>query len=83
MNLPITERVLMEADYMIETGKTIREIAKYFKMSKSTVHKDLHERLGKIDKPRNEKVKKILDYHIQIRHVRGGESTKRKYQKNT
>lgn len=83
MNLPITERVLMEADYMIETEKTIREIAANFKISKSTVHKDLHERLCKIDKQRNEKVKEILAYHMKIRHLRGGESTKKKYLKRT
>lgn len=82
MNLPITERVLNEADYMIKTGKTIREIASYFKMSKSTVHKDLHERLKKIDKTRGDKVEEILNYHTKIRHVRGGESTKNKYMKN-
>lgn len=81
MNLPITERVLMEADYMIATEKTIREIAAYFKISKSTVHKDLHERLCKIDKERNKKVERILAYHMKIRHVRGGESTKKKYLK--
>ncbi|MDD3340593.1 MAG: sporulation transcriptional regulator SpoIIID [Bacilli bacterium] len=83
MNLPIVERVLMEADYMIETGKTIRETATYFKMSKSTVHKDLHERLCQIDKVRNEKIKHILTYHMKIRHIRGGESTRKKYLKET
>lgn len=81
MNLPITDRVLKEADYMIETEKTIREIAKKFKISKSTVHKDLHERLQNIDLKRYEKVDAILKFHTLIRHVRGGESTKKKYAK--
>lgn len=81
MNLPITDRVLKEANYMIETGKTIREIAKKFKISKSTVHKDLHERLEKIDKNKFEKVDTILKFHTSIRHVRGGESTRKKYAK--
>lgn len=83
MYSPITERILKEADYMIETEQTIREIAKHFKISKSTVHKDLHERLCKIDKVRYKKVRNILSYHKEIRHVRGGESTRKKYLKLT
>lgn len=77
----ISERVINEAEYIIETGKTVREIAQIFKVSKSTVHKDLHERLLKIDKIKYDKVDEILKYHINIRHLRGGESTKQKYQK--
>ncbi len=77
----INERVLKEAQVILETGHTIREIAKMFHVSKSTVHKDLHERLLKIDKIRYEKVDAILKFHTDIRHIRGGESTKRKYQK--
>ena len=75
----INERVLKEADYILKTGYTIREVATYFNVSKSTVHKDLHERLILIDKKMYEKVDKILKYHIDIRHIRGGESTKNKY----
>ena len=75
----IRNRVLEEAVYMIETEKTVREIANKFGVSKSTVHKDLHERLILIDKKMYEKVVKILKYHIDIRHIRGGESTKNKY----
>lgn len=82
MENSISVRVVSEADYIIETGKTVRELAQIFKVSKSTVHKDLHERLLKIDKKRYEKVDEILKYHINIRHLRGGESTKKKYQKN-
>lgn len=81
MDNNISVRVISEADYIIETGKTVRELAQIFKVSKSTVHKDLHERLFKIDKIRYDKVDKILKYHINIRHLRGGESTKKKYQK--
>ena len=66
---------------MIETEKTIREIAKEFHVSKSTVHKDLQERLKKIDKPKYEEIEKILKFHTDIRHIRGGISTKRKYMK--
>lgn len=77
----IHERVLEETDYIIKTKKTIREIAQIFKVSKSTVHKDLQERLKKINKEKSLQVEKILKYHIDIRHIRGGESTRKKYQK--
>lgn len=81
MNSLIVKRVLDEASYMIDTKKTIREIAKIFNVSKSTVHKDLHERLFEIDSKLYEKIDCILKYHINIRHIRGGESTKKKYKK--
>lgn len=77
----IHARVLEEANFIINTGKTVREIANIFRVSKSTVHKDLHERLLKIDKNKYNKVSEILKYHIEIRHIRGGESTKNKYKK--
>ncbi len=79
MNSIIMKRVLDEADYMIETNQTVRKIASIFDVSKSTVHKDLHERLLEIDKELYKKVDDILKYHIDIRHIRGGESTKKKY----
>ena len=78
----INKRVLDEADYIIKTGKTVRELANEFKISKSTVHKDLHERLSTIDKSKYIQVCIIMKNHIDIRHIRGGESTKRKYLKN-
>ena len=79
MGLIIQKRVIEEADYIIKTEETIRQIAKIFNVSKSTVHKDLNERLINIDKKRYEKVIKILKHHIDIRHIRGGESTRKKY----
>lgn len=81
MESPIHKRVIEEANYMIETEKTVREIADIFKMSKSTVHKDLHERLLDIDKKKYNKVATIMKHHIDVRHIRGGESTKNKYKK--
>ena len=78
----INERVLNEAQYILKTGYTIREIANIFNVSKSTVHKDLHERLLKIDKVKYKKVDEIFKYHTNIRHIRGGESTKQKYLKS-
>lgn len=79
MNSLIIKRVIEEANYMLDTKKTIREIAKIFNVSKSTVHKDLHERLLDIDYKLYEEIDSILKYHIDIRHIRGGESTKKKY----
>ena len=81
MTNDISKRAIDEAYYMIETNKTIREIAKVFKVSKSTVHKDLKDRLKLIDKNLFLQTQKILKYHIDIRHIKGGQSTKKKYQK--
>ena len=64
------------ADYIIEKKKTIRETAKVFKVSKSTVHKDLKERLYEIDIKKYQKVKKIMNNHLETRHIKGGESTR-------
>lgn len=81
MNSKIVKRILEEADYMLRTGETVREIAKVYNVSKSTVHKDLHERLLELDKKLYVKIDEILKYHTNIRHIRGGESTKKKYEK--
>lgn len=82
MNSLINKRVIEEANYMLETNNTIRELANVFNISKSTVHKDLHERLIDIDYTLYLKINEILKYHIDIRHIRGGESTRKKYKKN-
>lgn len=79
MNKSIVKRVISEANYIIKTQNTVREIAKVFNVSKSTVHKDLHERLLDIDNNLYLEVEKILKYHTDIRHIRGGQSTKEKY----
>lgn len=78
----IHTRVIDEANFILDTGKTVREIASIFKVSKSTVHKDLHDRLLTIDKNKYSEVTKILKYHADIRHIRGGQSTKNKYIKS-
>ena len=67
-NLPynIKARVLKEANYIIKTSKTIREISQYFKVSKSTVHNDLSKRLKNIDLNLYDEVSKILNYHYKI-----------------
>lgn len=75
----ILKRVLDEAFHIINTEETIRDIAKVFGVSKSTVHKDLSERLLEVDSDLHNHVDEILQYHIKIRHIRGGESTRQKY----
>ena len=79
MNSLIAKRVMEEAKYMLDTKETIRQLALVFKISKSTVHKDLHERLLEIDYDLYKQIDSILKYHIDIRHIRGGESTKNRY----
>lgn len=79
MNKNIIKRVLSESEYIINTNSTVREIAKIYNVSKSTVHKDLHDRLLGIDSSLYQEVLKILKYHSLIKHIRGGQSTKRKY----
>ncbi|HZJ58317.1 MAG TPA: sporulation transcriptional regulator SpoIIID [Clostridia bacterium] len=76
----IEERVIEIACYIIETGATVRETAKVFKVSKSTVHKDVSERLPKVNQTLWAGVKKVLDQNKAERHIRGGRATKIKYQ---
>ena len=79
MNKNIIDRVIKESNYIIDTKKTIREIADVFNVSKSTVHKDLKERLKNIDEYMYSEVSSILKYHLDIRHIRGGNATKCKF----
>ncbi len=65
--------------YIIETGSTVRAAARRFGVSKSTVHKDLAERLYVIDRALYEQARQILDKNKAERHIRGGEATRRKY----
>jgi putative DeoR family transcriptional regulator (stage III sporulation protein D) len=75
----IKDRVISVAYYTIETGATVRETAKVFGVGKSTIHKDLTDRLLKIDKVLYEKVKEVLKTNKEERHLRGGEATRQKY----
>ena len=79
MNKNIINRVIDESNYIIKTKDTIREIAKVFNVSKSTVHKDLKERLLEIDIDLYSEVSNILKYHLDVRHIRGGNATKEKF----
>ena len=75
----IAERVIKEGKYIIETGTTVRAAANHFKISKSTVHKDVTERLKGIDAELFVEVRKVLNKNLSERHIRGGIATKNKY----
>ena len=75
----IDERACELAVYIIETGATVRAAAKHFGISKSTVHKDLSQRLPQYNHLLYEKVRSILDVNKAERHIRGGLATKQKY----
>lgn len=75
----IEERVLEVAQYIIDSKATIRKTAKVFGVSKSTIHKDMTERLPKINAQVAEQAKTILDLNKAERHIRGGRATKMKY----
>ena len=77
----IEERACALAVYMIETGATVRVVAKRFGLSKSTVHKDLSQRLPKYNRTLYIQVRKILDQNKAQRHIRGGMATRAKYLK--
>ena len=80
MDSLIKKRVIKESNYIIKTNKTIRETAKKFNVSKSTVHNDIHKILKKIDYEKFIVVNNIMKNHIETRHIKGGEATKLKYQ---
>lgn len=75
----IEERVLEVAKYIIESKSTIRKTAKIFGVSKSTVHKDITERLPKINPAVAKEAREILELNKAERHIRGGRATKLKY----
>ena len=80
MQSTMEERACQLAVYMIETGATVRSAASHFGLSKSTVHKDLSQRLKQYNYPLYLQVRQVLDLNKQERHIRGGMATKRKYQ---
>ena len=75
----IEQRVLEIANYCLNNNATVRESAKRFGISKSTVHKDITERLPELNHELYEEVKKVLETNKAERHLRGGEATKQKY----
>ncbi len=75
----IDKRVILFADYIIENRTTVRKTAKYFGISKSTVHKDVAVRLKFLDPDRYDAVREVLNQNKAERHIRGGLATKQKY----
>ena len=75
----IEDRACALAVYMIETGATVRSAARHFGISKSTVHKDLSQRLPQFNKTLYEQARQVLELNKQQRHIRGGMATRRKY----
>ena len=76
MNKNINKRVIDIANHIILTKDTIRKTAVIFDVSKSTVHKDIGERLMTLDINKYQEVKKIMLNHLETRHLLGGESTR-------
>ncbi len=75
----IEDRVLKCAEYIVETGCTVRACSAHFSISKSTVHKDVSERLRYVDEGLFEEVRRVLERNLNERHIRGGMATKEKY----
>ena len=75
----IEERAVSIANYIIDQGATVRQTAKAFGVSKSTVHKDVTDRLAQINPSLAASARKVLDVNKSERHIRGGMATKEKY----
>ena len=73
------ERIYETAAYILETGATVRACAEKFHISKTTVHKDMRERLPVLNPRLAGQVSRVLDENREERHLRGGEATRRKY----
>lgn len=81
MKRHIEKRAVELGDYICKTNATVRDASKVFGISKSTVHKDVTERLKQIDPDLHAAVKKVLDVNLSERHLRGGTATKEKYRR--
>ena len=75
----IEERAKKCAEYIVATGCTVRACSAHFSIRKSTVHKDVSERLKYIDEDLYERTRQVLDLNLSERHIRGGIATKKKY----
>ena len=78
----IEERTIEIAQYIVDHGATIRSAAYAFGLSKSTVHKDMEERLKNLHPSLYGQVRRVLSHNKAVRHLRGGEATRRKYRAN-
>ena len=79
MHEHIRHRCVRLGELLIETGETVRALANRTGFSKSTVHKDLTERLKQVNEPLAKEVQQVLAYNKSIRHLRGGEATRKKW----
>jgi putative DeoR family transcriptional regulator (stage III sporulation protein D) len=79
MSRTVTQRAVILGEYILDTGATVRATAKVFKISKSTVHKDVTERLMQDNPQLYKQVKAVLEKNKQERHIRGGLATRKKY----
>jgi putative DeoR family transcriptional regulator (stage III sporulation protein D) len=77
----VEERAVELGQYICESGATVRAAAKKFGVSKSTVHKDVAQRLQQIDRQLYQKVKAVLELNKAQRHIRGGQATREKYRR--
>lgn len=77
----IRKRVLDISNYIMDTKATVRQAAAVFGVSKSTVHKDMTERLPMINKKLAQKIREILEFNKAERHLRGGEATRKNIRK--
>lgn len=77
----IFERVIKEAEYILENKTTLRATARQVGICKSTVHKDLTVRLPCIDIELYERVRDLLDFNLSVRHIRGGEARAKQQKK--
>ena len=82
MRSHIEERAIVVAKYILEKNTTVRQTAKTFGVSKSTIHKDVTERLEEINPTLAKEVKMVLEKNKSERHIRGGMATKLKYEKD-
>ena len=83
MNKSIIKRVNSVANHIIKSNDTIRKTAIIFHVSKSTIHKDIGERLLLLNPEKYKLIKKIMNEHIETRHLKGGESTKQLFLKKS
>ncbi|MDP4109451.1 MAG: sporulation transcriptional regulator SpoIIID [Bacillota bacterium] len=83
MRWNVEERCVTLANFIIENGATVRKAAKRFGISKSTVHKDITERLRVYNHSLYNDVKKVLELNKCERHLRGGAATREKYKKKS
>ncbi len=81
INKEIYDRVVKVSEYIVSTGDTVRSAAEKFGISKSTVHKDVAERLRWINPSLASEARAVLDVNKAERHIRGGEATRKKYKR--